>query len=303
MYHYVRPGAAGLPHFPYLSLAGFECQLDDFASRYGFVDRDAFIQWAEGGPAPDGVLLTFDDGLRDHVDYVLPALRARGLFGLFYVNSGPAITGKILDVHKVHLALGRLGSDAAMVWLKRNAPECLQADGKSSNAASPYAHQTSDKTTKFLKQLFNWRLTAEERKGVLDGLLDHAFAGSPPRWQDFYIDERGLRELSVAGMGVGPHSHSHEVSIRLSPERQLEEVRLSCEFVEENGGSRQWGYCYPFGSRSSFSQETERAVADAGCPFAFAFEARDIETPLDKAGRYALPRHNCNAFPHGVVGA
>ena len=84
---------------------------------------------------------------------------------------------------------------------------------------------------------------------MLDGLLDHAFAGAPPRWQDFYLDERGMRELSEAGMGIGPHSHSHEVSIRLSPERQLEEIRLSCDFVEQNGGSREWGYCYPFGSR------------------------------------------------------
>ena len=191
MYHYVRPAADGLPYFPYLSLADFERQLDDFASDYGFVDRDAFVRWAEGGPAPDGVLLTFDDGLRDHVDYVLPALQARGLFGLFYVSSGPAITGRILDVHKVHLALGRLGSEAAIAWLEGHAPECLQADGKSSAAVSPYAHQTSDETTKFLKQLFNWRLTAEEREGALDGLLDHAFAGSPPRWQDFYLDERG----------------------------------------------------------------------------------------------------------------
>jgi len=301
MYHYVRPAADGLPYFPYLSLADFERQLDDFASDYGFVGRDAFIRWAEGGPAPAGVLLTFDDGLRDHVDYVLPALQSRGLFGLFYVSSGPAVTGRILDVHKVHLALGRLGSEAAIEWLEGHAPECLPANGKSSIDVSPYAHQTSDETTKFLKQLFNWRLTAQQREGALDGLLDHAFAGSPPRWQDFYLDERELRALSDAGMGVGPHSHSHEVSIRLSPERQLEEVRLSCDFVEQNGGSRQWGYCYPFGARSSFSLETERAVADAGCPFAFAFEARDIETPLEEAGRYALPRHNCNAFPHGAV--
>ena len=36
-------------------------------------------------------------------------------------------------------------------------------------------------------------------------------------------------------------------------------------------------------ARSAFSQETERAVAEAGCPFAFAFEARDIETPLAEA--------------------
>ena len=113
MYHYVRPSADGLPYFPYLSLADFERQLDDFASDYGFVGRDDFVRWVEGGPAPGGVLLTFDDGLRDHAEFVLPALQARGLFGLFYVSSGPAMTGRILDVHKVHLALGRLGGPAA----------------------------------------------------------------------------------------------------------------------------------------------------------------------------------------------
>ena len=317
MYHYVRPSAGGLPYFPYLSLADFERQLDDFASVYGFVGREEFVRWAEGGPAPEGVLLTFDDGLRDHAEFVLPALQARGLFGLFYVSSGPAMTGRLLDVHKVHLALGRLGGPAALAWLKSNAPECLRAEGEPGSGASPYAHQTSDEATKFLKQLFNWRLGAEEREGVLDGLLDHAFAGDPPRWQDFYVDERSMRELSEAGMGVGPHSHvgyfgfagmgigphshSHEVSIRLSPERQLEEIRISSDFVERNGGSREWGYCYPFGSRSAFSHETERAVAKAGCPFAFAFEARDIETSLREEERFALPRHNCNAFPHGAV--
>ena len=108
---------------------------------------------------------------------------------------------------------------------------------------------------------------------MLDGLFDHAFAGAPPRWQDFYVDEQGLRELSDAGMGVGPHSHTHEVSIRLSPERQREEIRLSSEFVERNGGSRRMGLLLSLTARATaFSQETEKAVAEAGCPFAFAFE-------------------------------
>lgn len=301
MYHYVRPGADELPHFPYLKLADFERQLDDFARDHGFVDREAFQRWTEGAPAPDGVLLTFDDGLRDHLDFVLPVLKARGLFGLFYVSSGPPMTGRILDVHKVHLALGRLGALAALKWLKAEAPDLLAAAEASGSAASPYAHQTADQATKFLKQLFNWRLTGEERAEVLDRLFEHAFAGAPPRWQDFYLDEHGVGALSDAGMGVGPHSHSHELSIRLSPERQLQEVLLSSEFVELHGGSRDWGYCYPYGARSAFSEETERAVAEAGCPFAFAFEARDIATPLAETERFALPRHNCNAFPHGAV--
>ena len=52
MYHYVRPCAEGLPHFPYLALADFERQLDTFASTYGFVGREAFVDWVEGGPSP-----------------------------------------------------------------------------------------------------------------------------------------------------------------------------------------------------------------------------------------------------------
>jgi peptidoglycan/xylan/chitin deacetylase (PgdA/CDA1 family) len=78
MYHYVRPATDGLPHFPFLRLADFERQLDDFAANYGFVDRDAFVRWGQGSSAPDGVLLTFDDGLRDHIEFVLPTLQARG---------------------------------------------------------------------------------------------------------------------------------------------------------------------------------------------------------------------------------
>jgi peptidoglycan/xylan/chitin deacetylase (PgdA/CDA1 family) len=301
MYHYVRPSAGGLPHFPYLSLADFERQLDGFGGRYGFVSRDAFIRWVDGAPAPDGVLLTFDDGLRDHADFVLPALRSRGLFGLFYVPSGPATTGSILDVHKVHLVVGKLGGEAVLGWLKANVPHLLDAAQNEGGAEIHYAAQTADKATKFVKYLFNWKLEDRERGAVLDALLDQAFVGRPPSWQDIYLDERAIRELSDAGMGVGPHGHTHEVTSRLSPEQQREEVIRSCAFVDSVGGSRQWGYCYPFGSQFSFSRGTEKTVAEAGCPLAFAVAASDIVTPLVGARRYALPRHNCNAFPHGTA--
>ena len=58
---------------------------------------------------------------------------------------------------------------------------------------------------------------------------------------------------------------------------------------------------YPHGVAESFSAETEKAVADAGCPFAFAVQASDITVPLAETRRFALPRHNCNAFPYGSV--
>lgn len=237
--------------------------------------------------------------MRDHRDFVLPVLQERGLFGVFYVASGPAITGRILDVHKVHLVVGRMGGRAVLTWLEANTPELLSR--ATYEDTTVYARQKSDRATKLVKHLFNWQLSSEERAAALDALLAHAFDGAVPRWDDFYLDREATRELAEAGMGIGPHSHTHEVASRLAPECQREEIELSCALVESAGGSRLWGYCYPHGVAASFSADTEKAVADAGCPFAFAVEASDITAPLAETRRFALPRHNCNAFPHGAV--
>ena len=129
--------------------------------------RPLSIGWREA-QAPDGVLLTFDDGLRDHRDFVLPVLQARGLFGVFYVASGPAITGRILDVHKVHLVLGRMGGRAVLTWLEANTPELVSRAAHED--ATAYAGQKSDRATKLVKHLFNWQLLGGASR-ALDALL------------------------------------------------------------------------------------------------------------------------------------
>ena len=151
MYHYVRPGPGTLPNYPYLALADFERQLDRFDDTLGLVGREAFERWVGGAAAPSGFLLTFDDGLRDHVDFVLPVLRRRGLFGLFYVPSAPLTDGVVLDVHKLHLALGRVGGSALLDRLEVRYPwlrgETTEADVRH------YATQTSDLQSKRVSRL------------------------------------------------------------------------------------------------------------------------------------------------------
>jgi peptidoglycan/xylan/chitin deacetylase (PgdA/CDA1 family) len=43
---------------------------------------------AANGAAPTYVSLTFDDGVKGDIDFVLPALKQRGFAGTFYINSG-----------------------------------------------------------------------------------------------------------------------------------------------------------------------------------------------------------------------
>jgi len=296
MYHYVRPDAPGLPHFPYLALADFERQLESFGDCWGFVGREGFLDWVDGGPAPDGVLLTFDDGLRDHVDFVLPQLSARGLFGLFYVSSGPVTEGRFLDVHKLHLALGRIGGEATLDWLRARVPQTTAAFSGFDDGSSPYATQKADTATRFVKSLFNWKLPVDERSSLLDSLLVDAFDGSPPDWREYYLDDPDIRKISSAGMGVGAHGHRHIVPSLLSSEEQKKEVDASTAFLDTVGGSRNWGYCYPHGVPYA-----EAAITDAGYPFAFGVSPSDVEGTLRCEHRYDLPRHNCNAFAHGSV--
>jgi peptidoglycan/xylan/chitin deacetylase (PgdA/CDA1 family) len=298
MYHYVRPSTS-LDHFAYLHVADFKNQLNWFVSRWGFVRRDQFCAWLEGGEVPKGVLLTFDDGLLDHVEFVLPVLQERELFALFYVPTAPVEAGVLLDVHKVHLALGRLGGPAAWAWIEAHAPAIWS--GTTCGDIVSYAEQRSDRATKQVKTLFNWVLGPEERQELLDGLLNHAFRGSPPKVEEVYCGISGVRDLADCGMGVGPHGHNHLVLSQLSIETQVREIGTSCRTIEALGGSRKWGFCYPYGMPKAFNKYSERAVEDAGCPFAFAVENQDIQGALQKIRRFALPRHNCNSFPHGAV--
>jgi hypothetical protein len=119
MYHYVRPDSAELPYFRSLHIDDFRRQIDHFAAAYGFVDRSEFLDVVDGRRAPgDGVVLTFDDGVIDHYEHVLPELESRGLWGVFYVPTGMYAQRKLLDVHRIHCLLGRRGG-AAMIEAAR----------------------------------------------------------------------------------------------------------------------------------------------------------------------------------------
>ena len=61
-----------------------------------------------GVPVENSVVLTFDDGLCDHYD-VTQELLKRGLWGIFYISTGCYTTGKLLDVHRIHMLLGKYG--------------------------------------------------------------------------------------------------------------------------------------------------------------------------------------------------
>ena len=164
--------------------------------------------------------------------------------------------------------------------------------GKAAAPSRPTRIRRSDETTKFLKQLFNWRLTARASgKGPSMGC---STTPSPARRHAgrISISMSGACALSATPAWALARTAT-AMRCRSGSRRSASLKRSGCPVTlsSRTVAAGEWGYCYPFGSRSAFSQETERAVAEAGCPFAFAFEARDIET---RSGR---GRALCAAAP------
>jgi len=113
MWHYVRdPAERPLVGEPGLDPAAFERELDLLARHRTVVDWPAVAAALDGGPPlpGDAALLTFDDGLADHVRTAVPMLAARGWRGVFFVMA--RVPGERLTVgHAIHVLLAALGAD------------------------------------------------------------------------------------------------------------------------------------------------------------------------------------------------
>ena len=83
MYHYVREDDIDYPYFDHLNVSIFRKQLDYFSDNFGFLSKEEYFSSLSNGNIKNGVVLTFDDGFKDHYKYVLPELKKRNIWGIF----------------------------------------------------------------------------------------------------------------------------------------------------------------------------------------------------------------------------
>ena len=303
MYHYVRPADPALPYFRHLELADFRRQLDYFCDHFNPVTKAAFNQaLATGQPVERGIVLTFDDGFKDHCRYVWPELQQRNLWGIFYIPTLPFTNRKLLSVHRVHMLLGKWGGERIFEALAENITEAMLSDEHRERFQhQTYANQGNDAYTNHVKRTLNYYIDDRHRQKVLDRLMDRFFPDESQLVDQFYMSGDDLRAMDAAGMTIGSHSVSHPVMSKLSPDEQEQEIARSFDFLEANQGRLDpRTFCYPYGGFHTFSAATEQLLGKYRCDFAFNVEARDIGQPDLTARKQALPRYDCNMFPHGA---
>lgn len=300
MYHYVRPDPVGFPHFKHLNIGNFCRQLDWIESNLGFVGRDQFERAIDTKEIPRGAVLTFDDAFTDHVEFVLPELKRRGLWGIFYIPTAVLRDQKPLDVHFLHLLLGRFGGAAALAALKSVVTDDMLDDAwRDDFRTRTYVGLDHDAASMEFKRVLNYYISYEHQASVVSDVSRILGANIDAK---IYMTPEQIRILHDAGMTIGAHTVNHVVLSKLSAQDQRCEITQSFLDIASITGERVTTFCYPYGGFHTFTDETRRILVSLGCRSAFNVEPRDIE-PSDLDDCMALPRYDCNSFPHGGPGS
>jgi peptidoglycan/xylan/chitin deacetylase (PgdA/CDA1 family) len=132
--------------------------------------------------------------------------------------------------------------------------------------------------------------------GFLDKQMDfsHLFKGGVnPRalsWEE-------VRSLAEAGVEMGAHGINHANLARLNRQAALDEIQGSKQRIEEETHRPVNYFAYPFGPRSSFSDETKGLVRESGFLMAYT---NIMGFNHDKSDPYALRRIRIYSNDNGL---
>lgn len=290
MYHYIHDdkpwrcgGIAGL------TTGEFRAQLDRLCSTLEPVDWPTLFAWRLGrGSIPNRCfLLTFDDGLIDHAETVLPILQERDLRGVFFVP-GRVLTGyHMLPAHAIHVLMSAMGEahfrDELLLELTRQGIDEETALKVDPAAAEAMYHYESPARA-HLKYLLTKVLPIETRDLVVDRLFERHI-GSSARWaRHWYMSWDDLVALESSGHTVGGHGYLHEPYDRLSAEECRCDVARVATVLRDGLGPDKRPFSYPYGSVTDMA-----SVACAAVGFPHAFTTRQAMLTAD-GDLHHLPR-------------
>lgn len=266
MFHYVRPsfngtGIAGV------TVAEFNDLLARLEPLVEFVNpADLLCEASETAIEPGSrpkVLMSFDDGLRDHFEFVAPVLEAHGIRGLFFVNSDQYELRRTLLIHRWHAI-----REAVPDLVDHPVFTSFIGGAETHNSDIARAVRWDDGVMASFKYSFNYRMVEQQKRVVVEA-LEGALSLSPPEIDEVYMSRAELGDLVKRGHQVCSHSHTHACLSLLDENELKRDIASSIDFITSIGGDTRI-FAYPFGKPESFNIRVQEVLRDCGVRLAFS---------------------------------
>ncbi|MCK8516783.1 polysaccharide deacetylase family protein [Methylonatrum kenyense] len=234
--------------------------------------------WRSGGKAaPNTIVLTVDDGYRDFHDVAWPLLKRHDVPATLFVTTG-FVDGELW-----------LWPDQ-LAWLLESVqtlPEQVVAPPVQLQRQPGKVWNRSTVWQALVNALL--RLPDGEKHSAIAalaaGLGTRLPAAPPSEYAAVSWDQ--LRQMQLAGLDVGGHTHSHPTLPRVADADLRLEIDHCRERLDAELGPRPRPFCYPNGQPADFSQAVRDRVEKAG--FTGAVVAYADGQPHHDL--YALRRH------------
>lgn len=302
MYHYVRDFKnSAFPRIKALSSENFRTQIGHIRKNYRPISlADLLAAIKTGGELPKkAVLLTFDDGYKDHFINVLPVLDRYKIQGSFFPPAKAILEHKVLDVNKIHFILASAENKREIVDYILAKIKAKRFEFKLETAEFYYnkfaaAGRFDDGPTVFIKKILQKELPEKLRAEIIDWLFKKFVSLDESGFaEELYLNLAELKSLRQAGMHIGGHGYSHLWLGDLKEVEQSREIKTSLAFLKQVGVDvKNWAFSYPYGS---YNENLLALLKKNGCQAGFGVEARAADLGSDNP--LVLPRLDTNDLP------
>lgn len=302
MYHYVRRvRKSKYQNLKALEFDEFKRQIDFFLNNFNILNVEDFIQILKTKKIKKkpSILLTFDDGYKDHYNFVFKYLKKKKISGCFYPPASVIENNKILDVNKIHFLLEKKIDLDKLFEVSSKA-----LDKKFGFSLNKFLSINNSKIKKLknrydnhkivvFKSLIQKLLPKNMRNFLITFLFERYVTKNIKEFsQELYLSECNIKEMISEGMHFGSHGYRHEWWEYLDKRKQKTEINKSIKFLTKVGMKKDnLSVCYPYGS---YNKSTIDIVKQ---PFQFGLTT--IQNSINKnniKNKFILPRYDTNIF-------
>ena len=299
MYHYVRNiQNSKYPNLKGLEFSDFKKQVLYFKKNFNILSNSDFIEVINSKKIPKkkSILLTFDDGYRDHYDYVFPFLKKQKISANLYPPILCIKNKLVLDVNKIHFILEKESDRKKILELiffyikKIIKKKPSQLNIEKINLISRY----DDKETVLIKRLLQYHLPATHRGKIVNKVFEEIVNKSEKQFSKIlYMNENNIKELYQNNFTIGSHGYEHNWWGKISNKKQELEIIKSLNFFRNIGVfDKNFSVCFPYGS---YNSHTLKILNRLKIKFALTTKIGSVQKN-NFQNLYELPRLDTNDF-------
>ena len=235
-----------------------------------------------------GMLITFDDGLKDHY-LAAKILSKHGIKGVFFIPTCILTDKTPANPIIIHYAIAIFGISKFLVEFQ-NALKHTMIPKKDFE----FLFEKMDnpwKKIEEIKLIFKYRLNYKQSRKILLYVYNELLKNSFPHiFDDMHLTNSQIKQILKMGHSVGVHTHSHisVAATKLSKSDFKKEMIQPKKILEKEFGKSIISFSYPFGEKNDYLLSEQLLKKTKMYNMAFTVEHKtnsNKSSPLE-LGRY-----------------